>query len=401
MITPASGREEEAVKTGVVLGVGSAASLLVLFLSDTAAFWELLARVAPILGFVAAMSVVVNAAETENTFEGLLLSLQKRLGIGTQGRRSDHGKSWLLIIVSCVLTTIFFSLDTTAILLTPLVIKMARHAGLNVLGATFAVVWTANLGSMLLPISNLTNLLALQTEYFQGLPDYLRQSWLPSLALILVAAACPLLLRDNSGPRAGGTPLAGELTSRAKIFALLIGALLILLLTPLAFWVPTTVAAVVSVWMLYRWNRQEVRWNLIPWNTLAFALLLTTLAALVHHAGLLDPLLEWLGGQGGGARGAFVLALTGGAVANLINNIPAYLALEPAVDSARGLMALLVGVNAAPIITPWASLATLLWADQARRQGVQVRWRTFILLGLVIAPVAVVIGTGTIAVMSP
>ena len=66
-----------------------------------------------------------------------------------------------------------------------------------------------------------------------------------------------------------------------------------------------------------------------------------------------------------------------------------------------GLMALLVGVNAAPIITPWASLATLLWADQARRQGVQVRWRTFILLGLVIAPVAVVVGTGAIVVMSP
>ena len=389
------------MKTGIVLGVGSAVSLLALFLSDTAAFGELLARVAPILGFVAAMSVVVNAAETENTFAGLLLSLQRRLGIGAEGTRSDQLKSWLLIIISCVLTTIFFSLDTTAILLTPLAIKMARHTGLNVLGATFAVVWTANLGSLLLPISNLTNLLALQTEYFQGLVDYLRQSWLPSLALILVAAACPLLLREAANSRTGATPLTGELNPRARVFALLIGALLILLLTPLAFWVPTTVAAVVSVWLLYRWTPQEVRWNLIPWNTLAFALLLTTLAALVHHAGLLDPLLEWLGGQGDGARGAFVLALTGGAVANLINNIPAYLALEPTVDSARGLMALLVGVNAAPIVTPWASLATLLWADQARRQGVQVRWRTFILLGLVIAPVAVVVGTGAIVVMTP
>lgn len=387
--------------TGVVLGLGSAVSLLTLLLLDAAAFGDLLARVLPILGFVAAMSVVVNAAETEDTFGGLLSALQRRLGISTQGRRSDRLKSWLLILLSCLVTTIFFSLDTTAILLTPLVIKMARQAGLSLLGATFAVVWTANLGSLLLPISNLTNLLALQTEHFNGLPDYLGQSWLPSLVLVLVAAACPFLLAEKNAHRPVAAPLTVELTPRARVFAVLIGVLLVLLLTPLEFWIPTTGAALVAVVLLYRWNREEVRWDLVPWNTLAFALLLTTLAALVHHAGLLDPLLGWLSGHGDGTGGLFLLAFAGGAVANLINNIPAYLALEPAADSARGLLALLIGVNAAPIITPWASLATLLWADQARRQNVEIRWRTFILLGLAIAPVAVAAGTLALLVTGP
>ncbi|AGF71736.1 SLC13 family permease [Corynebacterium halotolerans] len=384
--------------TGIILGLGSAVSLVTLLLLDVAAFQELLARVLPILGFVAAMSVVVNAAESEGTFGGLLSLVQRLLGISTRGRRSDHLKSWLLIIFACLLTTIFFSLDTTAILLTPLVIKLARHAGLSLLGATFAVVWTANLGSLLLPISNLTNLLALQTEHFSGLGDYLGQSWFPSLVLIVVAALCPLLIRDRAEtPEQGTAPPGNELNPRAKIFAVLIGILLILLLTPLEFWLPTTVVAVISVLLLHRWNRPALSWHMVPWNTLAFALLLTTLAAIVHHAGWLDAVISWLAGHGDGSDGLFTIALAGGVLANLINNIPAYLALEPAADSARSLLTLLIGVNAAPIITPWASLATLLWADQARRQGVEVRWRTFILLGLVIAPVAV--GLGVLAVL--
>ena len=38
-------------------------------------------------------------------------------------------------------------------------------------------------------------------------------------------------------------------------------------------------------------------------------------------------------------------------------------------------MALLVGVNAGPLITPWASLATLLWLQRCRTAGIAVPWR--------------------------
>lgn len=92
-----------------------------------------------------------------------------------------------------------------------------------------------------------------------------------------------------------------------------------------------------------------------------------------------------------------MVGFSGALLANLINNIPAYLALEPAADSALGAMALLIGVNAGPVITPWASLATLLWADQARRQGVRINWRIFILAGLVLAPLGV--GLGVLGVL--
>jgi arsenical pump membrane protein len=73
--------------------------------------------------------------------------------------------------------------------------------------------------------------------------------------------------------------------------------------------------------------------------------------------------------------------------ANLVDNLPTYLAMEPVADGSRLRMAaLLVGVNVGPLITPWASLATLLWASRCRAAGVPVRWRTFALRGLIIVP---------------
>jgi arsenical pump membrane protein len=65
--------------------------------------------------------------------------------------------------------------------------------------------------------------------------------------------------------------------------------------------------------------------------------------------------------------------------------------MEPVIsDSPLRMAALLVGVNTGPLITPWASLATLLWASRCRAAGTPIRWRTFALRGLIIVPVLIV-----------
>ena len=51
--------------------------------------------------------------------------------------------------------------------------------------------------------------------------------------------------------------------------------------------------------------------------------------------------------------------------------------------------ALLIGVNAGPLITPWASLATLLWHQRLVADGVHIAWSRFALLGAVAAPLTI------------
>ena len=74
-------------------------------------------------------------------------------------------------------------------------------------------------------------------------------------------------------------------------------------------------------------------------------------------------------------------ALTGAGLANLVNNLPSYVAGEAVIPAANHtqLLGLLVGVNVGPLITPWASLATLLWYERCVTSGVAVPLRRFTL----------------------
>ena len=67
---------------------------------------------------------------------------------------------WGAVVVLAVLCTVFLSIDTTAVLLTPIVIALARRVDLPPMPFALTTVWLANTASLLLPVSNLTNLLA-------------------------------------------------------------------------------------------------------------------------------------------------------------------------------------------------------------------------------------------------
>jgi arsenical pump membrane protein len=81
----------------------------------------------------------------------------------------------------------------------------------------------------------------------------------------------------------------------------------------------------------------------------------------------------------------------------VINNLPAYLALEPvAGTSPDRLLALLVGTNVGPLITLWASLATLLWRDRCRARGLRIPPLRFAAAGLVAVPLLLISTTAAV-----
>jgi len=91
----------------------------------------------------------------------------------------------------------------------------------------------------------------------------------------------------------------------------------------------------------------------------------------------------------GGTAGAVRAAATGAGLCNVVNNLPAYVAGEAVIPfgNHEQLLALLIGTNVGPIITPWASLATLLWFERCRSYDAVVPMRTFVLTGAGLAVV--------------
>jgi arsenical pump membrane protein len=80
-------------------------------------------------------------------------------------------------------------------------------------------------------------------------------------------------------------------------------------------------------------------------------------------------------------------AAAGAVLANVLNNLPAYVAGESA--AGHHLPALLIGTNVGSVITPWSSLATLLCLETCRAHKVKVPMVRFVLTGLALATVAV------------
>jgi Na+/H+ antiporter NhaD/arsenite permease-like protein len=107
----------------------------------------------------------------------------------------------------------------------------------------------------------------------------------------------------------------------------------------------------------------------------------------------LESMLKEVAGSGESPLELLRISVTGMLGANVLDNLPAYLVLEPVAGSPIRLVALLIGVNAGPLITPWASLATLLWHQRLSALDVPIRWRRYMLLGLIVAPLTVVLAT--------
>jgi arsenical pump membrane protein len=354
--------------------VGAGLLLLSLFavacgilpIADAAAVLE---RVAPVLGFVVAMTIVAELAAKAGLFDVVAHAL---------GRLS-RGRTWvlwLLVVLLAIVTTAFLSLDTTAVLLTPVVVVLARSSGLPPLPFALTTVWLANTASLVLPVSNLTNLLAMHPLGFSGPAPFIALLGWSALIAMLVPPVVVFAMHRRmlvGGHRRSSTPVVGDrplLRAAAIVVALLLPALV----SGLEPWIPASAAAVALIGVYAIRAPRVLRVGLVPWALLLFAVGLFLVIGALEALGS-GRIIAGLVGTGDSLGDLLRMAGAGLVGANVANNLPAYLALESSAHSPSAIAALLVGVNAGPLITPWASLATLLWHDR--------------LVGLLVAPLTV------------
>ncbi|MBZ4486354.1 arsenic transporter [Microbacterium sp. cx-55] len=349
-------------------------------------------RVWPILAFVVAVTVVAELAARAGVFD-VVAGLLARLA------RGRTMVLWLFVVLLAVLATAFLSLDTTAVLLTPVVVAVARANGLPPLPFAFATVWLANTASLVLPVSNLTNLLASERLTDAGTAGFVSIMAAPAAVAILVTVVI-LWLRYRTRLRGTFDPAPLPRIADRPLFtvaAVVVGVMMPLLVSGVEPWIPASGAAVVLLVVFVWRSPRTIRVTLVPWSLLVFASGLFLVAGVAESSGLLDVVAGWLG-SGDDLFSLWGVAGAGAIGANLVNNLPAYLALEPATSGApERLAALLVGVNAGPLITPWASLATLLWHQRLSADGIEVPWRRFILWGALATPLVVLLAVVPLA----
>lgn len=339
-------------------------------------------RTGPVLLFVLAMTLVTEMADDA----GLFRTVTGWLAARTVGR-SGRGKIivlWLLVVALSTVSTAFLSLDTTAVLITPIVVLLAVHAGIRPLPFALTTVWLANTASLLLPVSNLTNLLA-QHQLAMTPLQFAGLFWAPALVgvLIPVAALWLLFRRDFAGdyrPQSvAKIPDRPLLITCASIVLLLLPALVSGI--PVEYPALAAAAVLLLVFLIRRPSSLSLR--MLPWRPLVLATGLFLVVETLQTHGL-PTLLSGAAGQGNDFLALLQLAGLAAASANVVNNLPAYLALEPVSGSPLRLAAVLIGVNLGPMITPWASLATLLWHERLKALGVRISWWRFAGLGLVL-----------------
>src|ERR1700736_584621 len=110
-------------------------------------------RLLPVVGFLAAVLVLARLCDDEGLFRAAGVAM---------ARTTSGGQQRLLVkvFVIATATTAILSLDATVVLLTPVVLATARPLAVPARPHAFATAHLANSASLLLPVSNLTNLLA-------------------------------------------------------------------------------------------------------------------------------------------------------------------------------------------------------------------------------------------------
>jgi arsenical pump membrane protein len=338
------------------------------------------ARLGPVVGFLAAVLVLAKLCDDEGLFEAC----------GAWMARAARGRPRRLlaaVFVLASLVTAVLSLDATVVLLTPVVFATAARLGARPQPHVYASAHLSNTASLLLPVSNLTNLLAFAAS---GL-SFTRFAGLMALPWVVAIGTEYLVFRRffaadlEAGADAAGAETEAALPrfAVAAVACTLAGFVLASAVGVNTAWVAFAGALVMAVRAVRR--RTATVTDVVRAASPAFLAFVISLGivvrAVVDHGlgGVLGHLVP---------SGASLPALP-----NLINNLPAVLVLLPLATAGGpgAVLAVLLGVNIGPNLTYAGSLATLLWRRIVHAHDHEVDLGRFTLLGLLTVPAGLVL----------
>ncbi|MFG2576553.1 SLC13 family permease [Streptomyces sp. NPDC048481] len=346
-------------------------------------------RLGPVVGFLAAVLVLAHLCDVEGLFTACGAWMARRAA--GRPRRLLVSVFALASVVTAVL-----SLDATVVLLTPVVFATAARMGVRSRPHVYACAHLSNTASLLLPVSNLTNLLAFEAS---GL-SFTRFAALMTLPWVVAIGAEYLVFRrffagdlpDVDGGADDGPAPELPLFALVTVACTLAGFVVASAVGIEPAWAAFAGALVMAVRALVRRRVTPVAVvRAAAPGFLAFVLALGIVVRAVVDNGLDGALHHALPG-GSGLLALLGLAALAAVLANLINNLPAVLVLVPlaAPAGAGAVLAVLLGVNIGPNLTYAGSLATLLWRRVVQEREERVGTGEFTCLGLLTTPAALI-----------
>ncbi|ETZ53103.1 citrate transporter family protein [Mycobacterium sp. MAC_011194_8550] len=354
-----------------------------------AAAEQQIADLSGVVAFLGAVLVLAKLCDDEGLFEAAGAAIARgRVGSAGMLRRG-------FVIASAI--TAVLSLDAAVVLLTPVVLAAVRRQRTAVRPYAYATAHLANGASLLLPVSNLTNLLAFHTAQlsFTRFTLLMAAPWLAAVATLYAVfrGFFAKALRVQPDPAALGAP------PRPPVFVLVVVALTLagfavaqsVGIAPA--WVALCGASVLAVRSLARGHTTvtEIARS-VHVSFLVFVLALGVVVQAVMRNGM-DRAMSALLPSGSGLPALLAIAATAAVLANVVNNLPATLVLLPLVAPAGpvAVLAVLIGVNIGPNLTYVGSLSNLLWRRVLRQHGVDAGVGEYTRLGVCTVPVSLLV----------
>jgi arsenical pump membrane protein len=304
-----------------------------------------LAAVAPLLIFLAAALTLAALVERSGLAERAAGSL-------AAAARGSTLTLYLLVCALCALLTAVVSLDGAVVLMVPVLLALARDSRAPLTPLFLGVIAVANAASIAVPQGNPTNLV-LMNQLGLSPMAFLGHMLAPGLAAGVICAG-GVALRERRvlaeaylPPRVRWEPLSAE--ERHAAFALTAAACAAwgAPLVGLAPWWPF--AGVVAITLLLQRRRPHI---LIPWRlAVQVGGLVVVTHALAVHLSLPAAL---------ALPGLAAVSLGIGAVAALVNNLPASVWATALVSAGPAAYAASIGLAVGALATPQGSVATLL-----------------------------------------
>ncbi len=323
----------------------------------------------------------------------------------------SNGSGMKMFVYSILLgafVSALFANDGAALILTPILLAKMRILQLNmksIIAFLLAGGFISDSASLPLVFSNLTNIVT--ANYFDiGFADYMANMIIPYIVSVLASILFLWLILRKDIPKQVDISLLKEPKTAIKderMFKLswvFLALLLVGYFVGDAYNLPVAVFALGGgvIFLLIATALKTVEPKSIikeaPWQVVWFSIGLYIVVYGLKNEGLTDYLTVLL--QDFATRGdTFAIVATGflsAFLSAIMNNMPTVMIMDIALDNMGEMTnqalayANIIGCNLGPKMTPFGSLATLLWLHVLAKKGVNISFAQYSKFGLIITP---------------